>query len=221
MRKVFDIMKLIFVGPQGSGKGTQAKRVAKKFGLCHISTGDLLREVGGDLKAEVDKIMEQGELISDELIVKILKEKLSGEDRLVLNGHDSGEPKGFILDGFPRNARQAEMLEKITGIDKVVEIAISDDEAVKRVCGRRGCVKCGAIYNVNTSPKPSVEGVCDKCGDKLIQRKDDNKEALRERLKVYHKETEEILKMYDSFRIDGSGSIEEVFGDILLVIESN
>lgn len=201
-------MKLIFVGPQGSGKGTQAKRIAKRLGLCHISSGDALREVAGGLTEEVKRIMSEGKLVSDELIVRILKERLKEDDC----------KDGFILDGFPRNVNQVKELRRITEIDKVVEIAISDDEAVRRVCGRRNCVKCGAIYNVETSPKPSVEGVCDKCGGGLSQRKDDNEEALRERLKVYHEETESILEMYDSFRIDGENSIEEVFGDISEVL---
>jgi adenylate kinase len=197
-------MKLIFVGAQGSGKGTQAKMVAEKFGLCHISSGDLLRGVKGDLKVEVDKIMEKGKLVSDELIIKILKERLNDEDC----------KKGFILDGFPRNVGQAEKLKKIADIDKVVEISISDEEAVKRVCGRRNCLKCGAIYNVN-SLRSEVEGVCDKCGRRLVQRKDDNEGALRERLKVYHEETEKVLELYDSVKIDGEQTVEKVFDEMM------
>jgi len=197
-------MKLIFVGPQGSGKGTQAKKVADKFGFCHISTGDLLRGVGGDLKFEVDRVMGEGKLVGDDLIVKILKEKLESDEC----------EKGFILDGFPRNVAQAEMLKEITVIDKVIEISISDKESVKRVCGRRNCSKCGEIFNVYFK-EPVVEGVCDSCGGELLQRADDNEEALRERLKVYHEETESILKMYDFVRVDGSSGIEEVFADIV------
>lgn len=198
-------MKLIFVGPQGSGKGTQAKRVARKFGICHISTGDALREVSGDLKAEVDKFMSRGELVSDELIIKILKERLSAEDC----------KDGFILDGFPRNVNQAEELKKIVAIDKVIEISISDEEAVRRVCGRRNCKNCGAIYNVNSFPMPKVDGVCDKCGGELFAREDDNEEALKKRLKVYHEETESILEMYDFVSINGEQKIESVFEDIM------
>ena len=198
-------MKLIFVGPQGSGKGTQAKRISKKLGFCHISSGDLLRECEGDLKVEVDKVMSRGELVSDELIVKILRERIKEDDCA----------KGFILDGFPRNVSQVEELKKITEIDKVVEIAISDEESVRRISGRRGCEKCGAIYNINTSPRPKVEGVCDECGGKLFQRKDDNEEALKKRLRVYHEETESILKMYTFMRIDGEQSIEKVESDII------
>ncbi len=197
-------MKLIFIGPQGSGKGTQAKRVADRFGLCHISSGDLLRGVRGNLKSEVDSFMSKGELVPDELIVKILKEKL-----------DEGNcDKGFILDGFPRTVNQAEELKKITEIDKVVEIFISDEEASRRICARRTCIKCGAIFNTN-SLRPKIEGICDKCGGRLITREDDSEEALRERLKVYHKETEKVLEMYDVIRIDGEQDIEKVFEDII------
>jgi adenylate kinase len=197
-------MKLIFIGPQGSGKGTQAKGIAKKLGFCHISTGDLLRETVGKFKEEIEFYMDKGKLVPDELIVGILKERLKNKDC----------EKGFILDGFPRTLEQVERLKKITNIDKVVEISISDEEAVRRICSRRGCKKCGAIYNINTSPKPSIKEICDKCGSKLFTRKDDNKEALEERLKVYHDETEKILKEYIFVRINGEQSIEKVGEDI-------
>jgi adenylate kinase len=204
-------MKLIFVGAQGSGKGTQAKMVAEKFGICHLSTGDLLRGVTGDLKSEVDEIISKGDLVPNELIVRILKERLDDED---CKG-------GFILDGFPRNAVQVELLKEIADVDKVIEIVISDEESVRRISGRRGCIKCGAIYNVNTSPRSGVDGICDKCGGELLQRKDDNEEALKKRLEVYHEETEKILGMYDSVRIDGEQSIEKVFEDILSAISDD
>lgn len=205
-------MRLIFVGPQGSGKGTQAKKVARRFKFCHISTGDALREVAdgrlqvaGNLREEIGKVMERGGLVGDDLMVRILKSKLESSEC----------ENGFILDGFPRNIAQVEMLKKISDVDKVVEIVISDEESVRRIGGRRGCEKCGAIFNVNTSPRPKVEGVCDKCGGELKQREDDNEKALRERLKVYHEETESILKMYEFSRIDGEKSIKEVFSDIV------
>ena len=200
--------KLIFVGPQGCGKGTQAKIVCEKLGFCHISTGDLLRSVEGELKTEVDSYMSSGKLVTDDLIVRILKERILQDDC----------ENGFILDGFPRNLSQAEELDKIMDIDKVVEIAITDDESVRRISGRRGCKDCGAIYNVNTAPKPAEEGKCDKCGGELLQRSDDNEEALRERLKVYHEETEPILERYDSFKIDGERSIDDVSADVLKVL---
>jgi adenylate kinase len=197
-------MKLVFVGPQGSGKGTQAKKVAERFSLCHISTGDLLRGVTGDLKVEVDEGMGRGELVSDELVVRILRGKL-----------DSSEcERGFILDGFPRNSQQAEMLDEIAEVDKVVEIFITDDEAARRVCGRRNCKSCGEIFNIY-SKRPKVSGICDVCGGELVARVDDNEEALRRRLRVYHDETEPILKRYTFVRVDGDRSIEKVFEDIV------
>ena len=202
-------MNLIFIGPQGSGKGTQAKKVAEKFGFCHISTGDLLRSAEGDLKVEVHSIIDKGNMVSDELMIRILKERLKGADC----------EKGFILDGFPRDVKQAEKLKGIADIDKVVEIVVSDEEAIRRILGRRGCKECGAIYNVNTSPKPKVEGVCDKCGGELFSRKDDNEEALKERLKGYHEKTEPVLKMYDSVKIDGEKSIEDIFADVSRVLD--
>jgi len=201
--------KLIFVGPQGCGKGTQAKVVAEKLGLCHISTGDLLRAVTGGLKEEVDSYMSTGALVPDELIVRILKERVMQSDC----------DNGFILDGFPRNIAQAEELDKIMDIDKVIEIAISDDESVLRISGRRNCPSCGAIWNVNTSPKPQDEIKCDKCGAELIQRADDNEESLRKRLEIYHRDTEPILDKYTSVKIDGEQSIEKVSEDVLAALE--
>jgi adenylate kinase len=201
-------MKLIFVGPQGSGKGTQAKKVAKKFGLCHISVGDLLRGTEGEMKKKIDVVMNKGELVPNEFVEKLLLEKISNNEC----------KKGYILDGYPRDESQLDFCEKNFEIDKVIEISISDDEAVRRICGRRVCLKCGAIYNVVTSLFPKVEGICDKCGAELVQRKDDNEEALRERLKIYHEKTIKIFKSYDSVKIDGSKSIEKVFEDIIKVL---
>jgi adenylate kinase len=151
--------------------------------------------------------MRGGRLDSADLVVKILKERFSKDD---FNND-------FILDGFPRNVSQAEELKKMVHIDKVVEITLSDETAVKRICGRRNCSKCGAIFNVYTF-KPKVKNVCDKCGGELFARKDDNEEALKERLRFYHKETEPILKMYDSIKVDGEKSVEECFEDVLRVL---
>ena len=202
-------MKLIFVGPQGCGKGTQAKIVAEKLGICHISTGDLLRAVEGGLKEEIKSYTDEGKLVPDELIVRILKERVLQDDC----------DNGFILDGFPRNVAQAEELDKIMDVDKVIEIVISDDESVRRIGGRRNCGECGAIWNVNTSPKPADASKCDKCGGELIQRVDDNEESLRKRLEIYHRDTEPILERYTSIKIDGEQSIEKVSEDVLRELE--
>ena len=202
-------MKLIFVGPQGCGKGTQAKVVAEKLDICHISTGDLLRATTGALKEEVESHMSEGNLVPDELIVRILSERVMQDDC----------ENGFILDGFPRNIAQAEELDKIMDIDKVIEISISDDESVRRIGGRRNCGQCGAIWNVNTSPKPTNESKCDNCGGELIQRVDDNEESLRKRLEIYHNDTEPVLEKYKSVKINGEQSIEKVSEDVLAALE--
>ncbi len=205
-------MNLVFIGPQASGKGTQAKIVANELGLVHISTGDLVRGATGDLKLKIDGYINKGNLVPDELMIEILKKRLELEEE---------KGKGFILDGFPRNLVQARELEKITQIDKFVEISISDEEALKRLSGRVNCTNCGMSYNLVTSPKPKKGGVCDKCGEKLYKREDDNEEAIKKRLEIYHNETELILKEYPSVNINGEQSIEEVTKDVLEELEKD
>jgi adenylate kinase len=198
-------MKIIFIGPQGSGKGTQAKIVSEELEIPHISSGEILRSAKGTLKKELDSYMNKGKLIPDELILSILRERINMPD----------SKNGFILDGFPRTIKQAEELDKITRIDKIVEIAISDEIAVKRLSGRVHCEECNAGYNLITSPKPKVKGKCDICGGKLVKRSDDKEVAVKKRLKIYHTETEPILKHYDSIKVNGEGKIEDIAEDIL------
>jgi adenylate kinase len=201
-------MIILFVGPQGSGKGTQAKIISKKLDLCHISTGDLLREAKGKLKQEVDSYINKGNLVPDKLIAELLKQKIK----------DTRCEKGIILDGFPRNLNQAEELDKIIKVDKIFEIEISDEEAIKRLMGRWNCEKCRIMYNVHTMPKPKQKGICDKCGQQLSQREDDADEtAIKKRLGIYHNETEPMLEKYkDSLiKINGEQSIEKMTDDIL------
>jgi len=195
-------MKLIFLGKQGSGKGTQGKIIADKLGIFHISTGDLLRSATGKIKLEIDSYINKGNLVPDELIFKILKERL----------HDKETQEGFILDGFPRNLEQAKELEKITKIDKVVDIDILDNEAVKRLSARWSCPKCKTSYNYVTSPKPKKKGICDFCNISLIHREDDKKEAIRKRLEIYHRETEPLLVFYKNIlvKINGKQEINKV-----------
>lgn len=197
-------MNLIFIGPQGSGKGTQAKLIADKFGFAHISTGDLLRNLSGELKKEADVYMNSGKLVPDEFIIKILKERLEKADCV----------SGAILDGFPRNMNQAVELDKIIKITSAINIEISDEEAIKRISGRFSCSKCGEGYNIYTEPKPKNKGICDKCSGELIQRKDDNPEAVKKRLEIYHLETSVILKHYNTIKINGEQDIELVNKDI-------
>lgn len=193
------------MGIQGSGKGTQAKIIAKKLRIPHISTGDMLRNVKGELKKEVDSYIVHGKLFPDELTIKILMERINQKDC----------EKGFILDGFPRNINQAQELDKLVKIDNVFNIEISDEEAIKRLKGRWNCKKCGIAYNYITSPKPEKKGVCDKCGEKLFQRDDDvNEETIKKRLEIYHEETKPVLKFYNSIRINGMQDIEKVTQDI-------
>lgn len=197
-------MNLIIFGPQGSGKGTQAKMLSEKLGIAHISTGDLCRNAKGVLKEKVDSFIDKGNLVPDELMTKILKERILQADC----------KKGFVLDGFPRTMAQAEALKKIIDIDFAIEITLSDEEAVKRIGNRLSCKKCGAVYNLNTK-KPRRENVCDVCGKELFKRIDDNEEAIKKRLKIYHEETEPVLKLYKTIRINGEQTIEKVSEDVL------
>lgn len=204
-------MNIIFIGVQGSGKGTQAKELANKLNLVHISTGDLLREQKGDLKNKIDKIINEGNLISDELMIELLNEKIK----------EVNDKEGVILDGFPRNLIQAKKLENEIKIDYVFEIKISDEESVKRLINRRTCVNCKRGYNLFTQPKPKNPEICDFCGGKLIQRKDDNLESIKKRIKTYHVETKPLLNYYKDklISINGEQKIEKITEDILSLIK--
>lgn len=204
-------MKIILIGPQGSGKGTQAQIISKELEIPHISTGDLVRGLEpGELKNQVDEIINKGNLIPDDLMIKILKQRLSKPDT----------KKGFILDGFPRNKDQVDLLKQITSINTIIEINLSDKEAIRRIAGRRLCKKCHINYNIITEPKPENPEVCDKCGEKLIQRNDDYEDAVKERLETYHKETEPILNFYpDAIQINGSQTIEKISQNILNLLK--
>lgn len=204
-------MNVIFFGVQGSGKGTQAKVVAKEMGLCHVSSGDLFRDLfkngKGELKEELQRIVNEGKLVDDYLTIKIIRERIEKSDC----------KNGIIFDGFPRNFEQAELLNDVVRIDKVVEIMISDEESLRRLGGRVGCEKCGAGYNLYTAPKPIDSRKCDKCGGKLLQRVDDNPESIKKRIKTYHDETEPVLEFYGDkvIGIDGERSIEEISEEII------
>ena len=182
-------MNLILLGAPGAGKGTQAEILCKKLGIPSISTGNILRAAIKDgtptgLKAK--SFMDAGQLVPDEVIIGIIGERLEQPDCA----------KGYILDGVPRTIGQAEAIEKAgIKIDAVVAIEISEEEILRRMSGRRVCEACGSSYNVEAVP-PKVEGICDNCGGKLIQRKDDTPETVRERLKVYHKETAPLADFY-------------------------
>jgi adenylate kinase len=199
-------MNLLFVGAQGCGKGTQAKIISEKMGIAHLSMGDLLRGVTGNLKKDVDSYVNSGKLVPTKLTVDIISQRIKEKDC----------QNGFILDGFPRNMEQAKEVDKFINIEKVFEIAISDETGIKRLKGRWNCKKCGIPYNVVTSPKPKKKGICDKCGSLLYQREDDaNDDAIKKRLQIYHDETEPLLEHYPSIKVDGEQPIEQVTKDIL------
>ncbi|MEA2462632.1 MAG: adenylate kinase [Acidobacteriota bacterium] len=204
-------MKIIFIGPPGSGKGTQAKRLASRFAIPHISTGDMLREAvadGTDLGRQAAPIMSSGGLVSDDLMIGIINERLAKQDA----------ERGFILDGFPRTIVQAEKLDTIVGNGteplRVLQLLVPDDAIVRRITMRRTCVQCGAIYHLENNP-PATDSVCDRCGAEVIARADDTEEAVRKRLESFHRQTMPVATYYKSKNIlrevDGIGPVDEVF----------
>ncbi len=204
-------MKLIFIGPPGSGKGTQAKRLAAQHGIPHISTGDMLREAitdGTELGKKAAPIMASGALVSDDLMVGIIKDRLQKADA----------QKGFILDGFPRTVVQAEKLDTLVGNGagnlRVLQLLVPDDAIVKRISLRRSCPNCGAIYHLESAP-PATDSVCDRCGSKVVARPDDNETAVRKRLEAFHAQTLPVATFYKSKSIlrevDGIGPVDKVF----------
>ncbi|AKG91352.1 Adenylate kinase [Geoglobus ahangari] len=213
-------MNLILLGPPGAGKGTQAKRIVEKYGIPQISTGDMFREAvakGTELGKKAKEYMDRGELVPDEIVIGIVRERLSQPDC----------EKGFILDGFPRTIKQAEALDEMLDdmgkkIDAVINIVVPDEEILKRIVYRRVCKECGAVYNLIYSP-PKQDGICDKCGGELYQRDDDKEETVKERLRVYKEQTEPLINYYSQkeviYNIDGTKDIEEVWKQIESVLE--
>jgi adenylate kinase len=213
-------LNLILLGPPGAGKGTQAERLREDFGLPHVSTGDMLRAevaAGSDLGNEAKRFMDAGDLVPDEVIIGMITKRVSDEDAR----------DGFLLDGFPRNAEQAEALagalEKLERrLSAALLIAVPDDELVRRLAGRRVCVKNPShIYHVEFDP-PKHEGVCDQDGSRLMQRDDDKEETIRHRLAVYHSQTEPLIDHYDAIgmlrRFDGTRDPDEVHDRIRATI---
>ncbi|HXK62559.1 MAG TPA: adenylate kinase [Acidobacteriota bacterium] len=208
---------IALLGAPGAGKGTQAKVLAQKFGYPHVSTGDVLRDAvrqGTPLGQKARKVMEAGELVPDDLVSEIVRERVMAPD----------VPRVFILDGYPRNLAQAEYLQSLEEQADiyVINIDLDEKEAVKRLAGRRYCSGCGKIYNVFFSPSVK-EGICDVCGGELAQRKDDAEEVIRERLRVYREQTAPVVDFYSGrpnfFEIDGNRDPDQIAAEMSCLIE--
>lgn len=212
-------MRLVLLGAPGAGKGTQAKKLIKKYGIPQISTGDILRKNVADgtpLGKEAKSYMDRGELVPDTVVLGLIADRLKQDDC----------KRGFILDGFPRNTAQAEtldgMLKKLTmPLDSALSVDVPKDDLMKRLTGRRTCRNCGQMYNIYFSP-PKKNGVCDKCGGELYQRDDDREETIRKRLDVYEAQTAPLIGYYKKKNIlksvMGTGGIDEIFNKICAAI---
>lgn len=212
-------MKIIMLGAPGAGKGTQAKKIAEKYQIPHISTGDIFRsniKEGTELGMKAKAFMDQGSLVPDELTIGMLMDRIQKDDC----------KNGYVLDGFPRTIPQAESLtnalnESGQKIDYAVNVDVPDENIVNRMSGRRACLSCGATYHIVYKPS-KVEGICDVCGDKLILRDDDKPETVKKRLSVYHDQTRPLIDYYKEAgvlaNVDGTQDMEKVFSDIVAVL---
>lgn len=212
-------MNMILLGPPGAGKGTQAVNIVEKYGVPHISTGDIFRENiknGTELGKKAQEYMNRGELVPDELVCEIATDRLSREDCA----------EGFLLDGFPRTVFQAEKLDEFLTangkkVDAVINLEVEKEELITRLTGRRVCRKCGASFHVVNIP-PKTEGVCDYCGGELYQRDDDTVETAENRISVYDNQTKPLVDYYTKagciVNIDGATGLENVFADIVTAL---
>jgi adenylate kinase len=212
-------MKIIMLGAPGAGKGTQAKQIASKYSIPHISTGDIFRaniKNGTELGKKAKEYMDQGLLVPDELTCDLVMDRIAQDDA----------KNGFVLDGFPRTIPQAEALDAALAeagesVDYAINVDVPDENIVTRMSGRRACVKCGATYHVKYNA-PKTEGVCDNCGSELIQRDDDKPETVLNRLSVYHEQTQPLIDYYDGKgivkNIDGTKDLDAVFADITAIL---
>ena len=213
-------MRLVFLGPPGVGKGTQAQMLAERYSLMKISTGDILREAvsrKAPLGLQAKAFMESGRLVPDDVVIGVIRERLSSPDCLF----------GYVLDGFPRTLGQAEALSKMleaqrTPIHRVISFEVPEEELIRRLTKRRSCPRCQRIYHLDFHA-PRQKDQCDVCGEALIQREDDREETVRKRLRIYKAETAPLLKFYEAqkilSKIDGRGSIVEVFERLLQVLK--
>ena len=212
-------MKIVMLGAPGAGKGTQAVMICEKYGIPHISTGDIFRsniKNGTELGKKANEYMDQGKLVPDELTIQLLLDRVAQDDC----------KNGYVLDGFPRTIPQAEVLTKAlaeTGskVDYAINVDVPDENIIHRMSGRRSCPKCGASYHIEYIP-PKQEGICDACGAELIQREDDKPETVKNRLAVYHEQTQPLIEYYENAEalrtVDGTKDKDEVFGDIVAIL---
>jgi len=207
-------VRLLVLGKQGAGKGTQAVRIAGHYGVPHISTGDMFRAAvaaGTPFGVKANEYMKRGELVPDDVVIGVVAERLAKDDAV---------NDGFVLDGFPRTKVQAEELQRLLGpggLDAAVDIDVPTDTVIDRISGRRVCKTCGATYHVSAPPK--VDSVCDKDGGEVVQREDDTPEAVRKRLELYEKDTRPLLDLYEELgllvTVDGVGDPDEVFNRVI------
>lgn len=213
-------MKIIMLGAPGAGKGTQAKKIAEKYGIPHISTGDIFRaniKNQTELGRKAKGYMDQGMLVPDELTLELIMDRFAKDDC----------KNGYVLDGFPRTIPQAEALttalaEKQDAVDYAINVDVPDEAIVSRMSGRRACLSCGGTYHIKFNPT-KVEGVCDACGGELVLREDDKPETVQKRLDVYHEQTQPLIEYYQTQNIlkevDGTLPMEEVFRAIIAILE--
>lgn len=212
-------MKTIMLGAPGAGKGTQAKQIADKYSIPHISTGDIFRaniKNGTELGKKAKQYMDQGALVPDELTCDLVMDRIQQDDC----------KNGFVLDGFPRTIPQAEALDAALGkinekMDYAIDVDVPDENIVNRMSGRRACLNCGATYHLISIP-PKVEGICDRCGSEIVLREDDKPETVQKRLKVYHEQTQPLIDYYKNQGIlksvDGTQPMDEVFKAIVTIL---
>ena len=213
-------MKIIMLGAPGAGKGTQAKKIAEKYGIPHISTGDIFRaniKNQTELGMKAKGYMDQGMLVPDELTLELIMDRFTNDDC----------KNGYVLDGFPRTIPQAEALtkalaDKNDAVDYAINVDVPDEAIVTRMSGRRACLACGGTYHIKFNPT-KVEGICDACGGELVLRADDKPETVQKRLDVYHEQTQPLIDYYQTQNIlkevDGTLPLEEVFDAIIAILE--
>jgi len=213
-------MKIIMLGAPGAGKGTQAKKIAEKYGIPHISTGDIFRaniKNQTELGRKAKSYMDQGALVPDELTLELIMDRFTNDDC----------KNGYVLDGFPRTIPQAEALtkalaDKQDAVDYAINVDVPDEAIVTRMSGRRACLACGGTYHIKFNPT-KVDGICDACGGELVLRNDDKPETVQKRLDVYHEQTQPLIEYYQTQNIlkevDGTLPLEDVFQAIIAILE--